>query len=310
MSEPIDKELYKKVKRMVKKRSKVWPSAYASGQLVQEYKRRGGRYRGKKKSFSGKRTTKRKTTSKSSKRKQKRCPKGTRRSGKVCKKISTKRQRGGSLDRWFKEDWRNVCKKTPSGQYAKCGRKKASLKGKSYPYCRPLRRVNKNTPKSIGEMSKSEIRKMCNKKQRSMKKSKGKQTRVYVGKNKRKSSRSYKRGGGYYKKGGFPYHYNKQDGGSKSLPSGTKFVKGSGRYKYTAIMPDGKRVHFGHRDYQHYKDSVPKRLGGGLWSHKDHGDKKRRENYRKRHGGVKTKSGGKAINKKYSPSWFSYHFLW
>ena len=99
-------------------------------------------------------------------------------------------------------------------------------------------------------------------------------------------------------------------GGGKSLPRGTKFVKGSGRYKYTAIMPSGKRVHFGHRDYQHYKDSVPKSMGGKLWSHKDHGDKKRRDNYRKRHGGVKLKNGKSAISKKYSPSWFSYHYLW
>mgnify|MGYP001369725066 CR=1 FL=1 len=29
----------------VKSRYKVWPSAYASGYLVKEYKRRGGKYR-------------------------------------------------------------------------------------------------------------------------------------------------------------------------------------------------------------------------------------------------------------------------
>lgn len=89
-----------------------------------------------------------------------------------------------------------------------------------------------------------------------------------------------------------------------------KFVRGPFPYKYTAIMKDGKKVKFGHQDYEQYKDSVPKRLGGGKWSHKDHGDTKRRKNYRSRHSGVRTKSGTAAYRKKYSPAWFSYNFLW
>lgn len=94
------------------------------------------------------------------------------------------------------------------------------------------------------------------------------------------------------------------------LPSGIKFTKGPGKKKYTAILPSGKKVHFGHRDYEHYKDSVPKRLGGGVWSHKNHGDRERRKNYRKRHGGMMCKDGTKCIKKRYSPAWFSYYFLW
>lgn len=89
-----------------------------------------------------------------------------------------------------------------------------------------------------------------------------------------------------------------------------KFIKGYGKYKYTAVMKDGTKVNFGHRDYQQYRDSVPKNMGGGIWSHKDHNDQARRDNYRSRHSGVKTKSGKKAYQVKYSPSWFSYHFLW
>ncbi len=95
-----------------------------------------------------------------------------------------------------------------------------------------------------------------------------------------------------------------------SLPTGIKFVKGPDRYKYTAILPDGKRVNFGHRDYQQFKDRVPKNKGGKLWSRKDHGDLDRMNNYRKRHRGVLTSSGKRAYQVKYSPSWFSYHFLW
>lgn len=48
----MDKELYKRVRNKVKKRVKVWPSAYASGQVVSEYKKAGGRYKGKKGSAS------------------------------------------------------------------------------------------------------------------------------------------------------------------------------------------------------------------------------------------------------------------
>lgn len=89
-----------------------------------------------------------------------------------------------------------------------------------------------------------------------------------------------------------------------------KFVKGPYPKKYTAIMDDDTKVHFGDRRYQHYKDTTPKSLGGGLWSHKDHGDKARRKNYRARHSGMKTKSGRTAYRVKYSPSWFSYYYLW
>jgi len=94
------------------------------------------------------------------------------------------------------------------------------------------------------------------------------------------------------------------------LPAGIRFVKGKGKHKYTAILPNGKKVSFGHKDYQHYKDSVPKNKGGGLWTHKNHMDKARRKSYRARHGGLYCKNGRKCITVKYSPAWFSYYFLW
>jgi len=101
-----------------------------------------------------------------------------------------------------------------------------------------------------------------------------------------------------------------------SLAPGVRFERGPGRYKYTAIVPSKdarggeKRVHFGHKDYEQYRDRVPKARGGGLWSHKDHRDVQRRANYRRRHEGVRTKDGSRAYEVPYSPSWFSYHFLW
>ncbi len=133
---PIDKELYEKAKQRVKNRVKIWPSAYASGQVVNEYKRMGGHYSIKNK------------------------PKTS------------------SLSRWYKEDWRNICEKTKSGTYKKCGREKAKLGYKSYPYCRPLNKVNKYTPITIDELKGSTIKKMCRKKRQSMRKSRGRQTRV------------------------------------------------------------------------------------------------------------------------------------
>lgn len=65
-SKPTNMALYNRVKAEAKRKYKVWPSAYASGWLVQEYKRRGGKYttltsrrqRSKKKSRSRKRKSK------------------------------------------------------------------------------------------------------------------------------------------------------------------------------------------------------------------------------------------------------------
>ena len=49
--------------------------------------------------------------------------------------------------------------------------------------------------------------------------------------------------------------------------------------KYKATFPDGTVVNFGQSSYPQYKDST----GLGLYSHKDHGDLARRDNFRKRH---------------------------
>ena len=54
-----------------------------------------------------------------------------------------------SLKRWFKEKWVDV--KTGKD----CGRGKDE-KGRPYPACRPSKRVNKKTPKTTGEMTKTE----------------------------------------------------------------------------------------------------------------------------------------------------------
>lgn len=44
---PTNKALYERVKAEAKQKFDVYPSAYANGWLVQEYKRRGGSYKTK-----------------------------------------------------------------------------------------------------------------------------------------------------------------------------------------------------------------------------------------------------------------------
>lgn len=94
------------------------------------------------------------------------------------------------------------------------------------------------------------------------------------------------------------------------LPKNIKFQLGPNNKKYTAILPNGKKVHFGDKSYQQYKDQVPKNLGGGLWSKSNHLDPVRRKNYRTRHSGMLCKDKSRCIDNKYSPAWFSYYFLW
>ncbi len=88
------------------------------------------------------------------------------------------------------------------------------------------------------------------------------------------------------------------------MTSRIRFQKGPGNYKYTAILPNGAHVNFGDRRYQHFRDKI------GLWKSLDHLDKKRRANYRKRHSSIRNKAGKRAVDIKYSPAWFSYHYLW
>jgi len=118
-SKPVNQKLYNEIKKKVKARSKVWPSAYASGQLVRAYKLKGGKY---------------------------------------------KCSRFGSLDRWFKEKWVDLCKPKKNGKYQKCGRSKSERK--KYPYCRPSKKINSKTPKTAGSLSRSKIKKMCRLKQK------------------------------------------------------------------------------------------------------------------------------------------------
>lgn len=127
-SQPTNTALYAKVKSEAKKRFKVWPSAYASAWLVKEYKRRGGKYKGKRDGDSG-------------------------------------------LSRWFAEEWIDVCQLP---RKVICGRPKggysAGKYSREYPYCRPLNRVNRKTPRTVEELSSIILKHRCNLKRKTPRK--------------------------------------------------------------------------------------------------------------------------------------------
>ena len=71
------------------------------------------------------------------------------------------------LRRWFKEKWVDVSKKV-DGKHPPCGRKDAD--GKSYPKCRPSKKVSKETPKVASSYDKKEKKSMTQQKRREEKK--------------------------------------------------------------------------------------------------------------------------------------------
>ena len=130
MPKPRDEKLYDVVKHKVKRSVERWPSAYASGQVVQMYKKKyKAKYGPKSKPYTG---TKKET----------------------------------ELARWYKEKWVDLCRPKDDGTYAPCGR--AKMKGK-YPSCRPSKRVTNDTPVTVKEfiklLGKPEIEKRCARKQ-------------------------------------------------------------------------------------------------------------------------------------------------
>ena len=70
------------------------------------------------------------------------------------------------LRRWFKEKWVDVSKKV-DGKHPPCGRKDAD--GKSYPKCRPSKKVSKDTPKVASSYDKDEKKAMTQQKRRAEK---------------------------------------------------------------------------------------------------------------------------------------------
>jgi hypothetical protein len=71
------------------------------------------------------------------------------------------------LRNWFKEKWVDVSRKV-DGKHPPCGRKDAD--GKSYPKCRPSKKVSSETPKIASSYDKEDKKKMTQQKRRAEKK--------------------------------------------------------------------------------------------------------------------------------------------
>lgn len=89
-----------------------------------------------------------------------------------------------------------------------------------------------------------------------------------------------------------------------------KFFKAETKsHKYRVeFMHNGKlkKINFGHKDYQHYKDSTPLKL----YKHLDHNDKERRKSYRARASGIKNKKGELTYKNPLYANYWAYHYLW
>lgn len=86
--------------------------------------------------------------------------------------VRTYKNRGGrykgrkskyGLDKWFKENWVDVCYWP---KRVACGRKSADSP-EAYPYCRPTIKVNASTPQTVYELSQGQIKKRCQRKRES-----------------------------------------------------------------------------------------------------------------------------------------------
>lgn len=82
------------------------------------------------------------------------------------------------------------------------------------------------------------------------------------------------------------------------------YYKSTNPDKKLMVVVNGKTIHFGARDMQHYKDRT------GIWKSKDHLDPKRRENYKKRAGGIRGKGGNLTVNDPTKANYHAYHILW
>lgn len=81
-----------------------------------------------------------------------------------------------NLDRWFKEEWVNVCEQ----DYPPCGRSKKEKDQAEYPYCRPLNKLPGTKVKTVSELTDKDINDLCQLKRSLPQGIEGKPTRIYV----------------------------------------------------------------------------------------------------------------------------------
>jgi len=107
-----------------------------------------------------------------------------------------------------------------------------------------------------------------------------------------------------------------QIGGRRMKETIVKFKRGPHPKKYTAIVKNKKnkktrKIHFGDRRYQQYKDRTPLKL----YKSKNHNTRKRMRNYFNRHSGTKKRATAIKKEKKksrgnYNAKILSHVYLW
>jgi hypothetical protein len=157
-NKPTNPALWSQCLAWARSRYDVCPSAYCNGAAAKRYKSKGGGWRKKKKSTN----ESEETNEASSPAQQAAIAINMKKKG-----IEPKNENvNEDLKRWFKEKWVDVSKKV-DGKHPPCGRKDAD--GKSYPKCRPSKKVSSETPKVASSYDKDEKKAMTQQKRRAEK---------------------------------------------------------------------------------------------------------------------------------------------
>jgi hypothetical protein len=82
------------------------------------------------------------------------------------------------------------------------------------------------------------------------------------------------------------------------------YIKSTRKGKKLMTTVNGKKIHFGNSNYQHFFDKT------GIWKKLNHGDKKRKLNYIKRSSAIKDKNGFLTFLNPMSPNYHSNRILW
>lgn len=157
-NKPTNPKLWAQCLAWARSRYDVCPSAYCNGAAAKRYKSKGGGWRKVKKPTN----ESEETNEASSPAQQAAIAINMKKKGVKPKNENVNED----LKRWFKEKWVDVSKKV-DGKHPPCGRKDAD--GKSYPKCRPSKKVSSETPKVASSYDKEDKKKMTQQKRRAEK---------------------------------------------------------------------------------------------------------------------------------------------
>lgn len=82
------------------------------------------------------------------------------------------------------------------------------------------------------------------------------------------------------------------------------YEKSTRKDKKLMTTVNGKTIHFGNPNYQHFKDRT------GIWRKLDHENPQRRKNYLTRAKGIKNKKGELTWKNPESPNYHAIRILW